>query len=75
MSIVLNVAEGMGEHEGSAREQARYYSIARGSSTELLACLDLCAAWHLLDEPALTSARDKLDRTRAMLYRLVSRGG
>ena len=73
MSIVLNVAEGAGKFASSRREQARYYSMARGSTTELLGCLDLCDAWELLDAEIAASARHKLDRIAAMLCRLIAR--
>ena len=73
MSVVLNIAEGMGKIATSRREQARYYGIARGSATELLACLDLCAAWELLDREVVAAARHKLDRIGAMLCRLIAR--
>ena len=39
MSVPLNIAEGSGRT--MPREQARHYTIARGSAVESLACLDL----------------------------------
>ena len=39
ISVALNIAEGAGR--ATPREQARHYTIARGSAVESLACLDL----------------------------------
>ena len=60
ISCCLNVAEGAGR---SGRDQARHYAIARGSSFECLAVLDL------LDlETAPPSSRE----ARAILLRLMA---
>src|SRR5262249_27757337 len=72
-SILLNLAEGAGKYWSTRREQARYYSIARGSAMELQAALHLCRAWALLGSATLDAADLLLDRERAMLYRLIQR--
>ncbi len=60
LSAALNIAEGAGR---AGRDQARHYAIARGSSFECLAVLDL------LDlETAPPSSRD----ARAILLRLMA---
>src|SRR5262245_33756856 len=72
-SIVLNIAEGEGKVGSTRREQARFYAIARGSTHEVQAALDLCRVWRLLDTATLDAADELLDRIRAMLYRLIAR--
>ena len=42
ISIALNIAEGAGKQSG--RDQARFYDIARGSTLECAACLDVLVA-------------------------------
>src|SRR5262245_57281304 len=67
ISIVLNIAEGVGR--STPRDQARTFTIARGSAIECLAVLDL-----LTLEPAApntTNARATLIRVIAMLTRLT----
>ncbi len=66
-SMVLNVAEGSGNHGGTRRER---YRTALGSARETTSCLD--AAMDLgyvesIDEQLL----DRLDHVRAVLVKLV----
>ncbi len=71
-SVVLNVAEGAGEF--SLREKRRFYRLARRSATECAAALDLLEACGGLPASALEPGRALLDRTVAMLTKLVPRG-
>lgn len=75
ISLVLNIAEAMGKAGSSKREQARFYSIARGSCFELQATLQLCRVWKWLDQGSLEATEALLDRLRAMLHRLIARAG
>ena len=61
ISVPLNIAEGSGR--STPREQARHYTIARGSAVECLACLDLLE----LESSAPSSAE-----ARAILLRLLN---
>ena len=67
-SILLNIAEGEGSDPGNARSR---FHTALGSTREVRAALCIAVAWgHVL--PADQVAVDVLlDRTSAMLYRLL----
>jgi len=68
ISCCLNIAEGAGR---SGRDQARHYAIARGSSFECLAVLDLL---DLETAPASSpQARAVLLRLMAVLTALIRR--
>ena len=62
LSIVLNIAEGNGKY--SKTEKARFYKIARGSSSESSAILDAALIFHLINE-------EEREKGRVLLYRLV----
>lgn len=66
-SVVLNIAEGAGEYKPA--EKARFYRMARRSSAECAAVLDLLA----LSCPTLstTAAEARLSEVAAMLTVLV----
>ena len=69
ISIVLNIAEAVGRT--TPRDQARVFTIARGSAIECLAVLDLLS---LEPQPIQTHpAREALIRVVAMLTRLALR--
>lgn len=69
ISCVLNIAEGAGRT--SPRERARFYTIARGSAVECLACLDLLELEVTLK--SLPEARDRLRRIQNVLTALIRR--
>jgi four helix bundle protein len=66
-SVLLNTAEGVGNHGGHARLRFR---TALGSNQEVRACLDAAEAWGDID--AIDAAlRDRFDRIAATLYKLA----
>ena len=66
ISIVLNISEG---NRRSGKDPKRFFSMASGSTSEVLAALDLARAfdWPVKDE----KARALLDRQRALLWGLT----
>jgi four helix bundle protein len=68
LSVPLNIAEGSGKF---SRDAVRFYAIARGSALECAAILDALQAMAVLDEAALTQARDLLERVVSMLTGLI----
>lgn len=71
VSIVLCIAEGAGRR--TAREQAHFFAIARGSATECAALLDLVEARGLLSTSDHRHVRGLLVRIVQMLTRLMAR--
>jgi four helix bundle protein len=71
LSIVLNVAEAGGRH--SRRDKARYYTIARGSTTEVAALLDVLQLRRLAPPAAIRSGRRLAIRIVQMLTRMDQR--
>jgi len=71
ISIVLNIAEGCGRR--SPADKGRFYSMARGSTTECAAILDLLGARGLVDDRLRNRARALLVRTVQMLTQLGAR--
>jgi four helix bundle protein len=68
-SIVLNIAEGAGEF--NRREKSRFYRIAKRSTTECAAILDVCTQLELSDVESIEEGRELLLRVVAMLTRLI----
>jgi four helix bundle protein len=68
-SIALNIAEGAGEF--NRREKTRFYRIAKRSTTESAAILDVCLRLELADAEKIQQGRNLLLRVVAMLTRLV----
>jgi four helix bundle protein len=68
-SISLNIAEGAGEF--SKNEKARFYRMAKRSTTECAAILDICTKLQLIDQSNQVKARELLIRIVAMLTKLV----
>ena len=62
-SIALNLAEGNGKR--SNPDRCRYFDIARGSSVECAACLDVLVARNKLD-------RETAEQGKAILLEVVS---
>jgi len=71
-SIAFNIAEGAGEF--SRPEKARFYRIAKRSTTESAAILDVCLRLELSDTEKIQQGRALLLRIVAMLTRLVQSG-
>jgi four helix bundle protein len=71
VSIVLTLAEGAGRR--SARDQAHFFTIARGSATECAAVMDLLLARGLVTPSDHRHARGLLIRVVQMLTRMVQR--
>ena len=68
ISIPLNIAEGSGKHTG--RDQAKFYDIARGSSLECGACLDVLVAMKLASASDIFVGKQLLSEIVAMLTAL-----
>ncbi len=68
-SISLNIAEGAGEF--SKNEKSRFARMAKGSTTECAATLDICTRLQLIDQTNQVKARELLLRIVAMLTKLV----
>lgn len=70
-SVLLNTAEGLGR--SSSPEKARFFIIARGSTTECAAIVDVLRV-RTLAAPALCEhARSLLVRITQMLSKLIAR--
>jgi four helix bundle protein len=70
-SIVLNIAEGAGEY--APGDKARFYRMARRSSTECAAIVDVAETLGYLDVELADQMRDKLRDVAAMLTAMVKR--
>ena len=70
-SIALNVAEGFGRR--ARREKAHFYCVARGSTLECVAVIDLAARRGLAEATACAEGRLMLVRLVQMLTRLEQR--
>ncbi len=64
-SVPLNFSEGFAK--GTAREQARYFRIARGSAYEVSAALDVAHCFNVISETHLAKGKDLCDHLAAML--------
>ena len=70
-SIMLNIAEGAGRFAGA--DKAHFYLIARGSTMECAAVLDVMLGRGLLTDASYRHARGLLVRVLQMLTRLAQR--
>jgi four helix bundle protein len=70
-SIPLNIAEGNGKF--SARDRARFLEMARGSTLECAACLDVLVARKLANVDQVGEAKNKLAGIVRMLMGLLKR--
>ena len=68
LSVVLNIAEGGGRR--SRRDKARFYTMARGSATEVAALMDVLERRHLAPVSAIRNGRRLSIRIVQMLTRV-----
>jgi four helix bundle protein len=68
-SIPLNIAEGNGKF--SAKDQARFFEVARGSALECAACLDVLLVRKLTTEEQVVLSKERLARIVQMLIGLL----
>lgn len=68
LSVVLNIAEAGGRR--SRRDKARYYTMARGSATEVAALLDVLSARRLASPASIKAGRRLAIRVVQMLRRI-----
>ena len=65
-SIVLNFSEGCAKK--SPKERKRYFRIARGSTLEVMAILDVANEWEAIQKAHHEKGQDLCDHVSAMLY-------
>jgi four helix bundle protein len=70
-SIPLNIAEGNGKFSG--KDRARFLEIARGSTLECAACLDVLVARKLATAEQIENAKENLARIVQMLMGMLRR--
>ena len=70
-SIPLNIAEGNGKFSG--KDRARFLEIARGSTLECAACLDVLVARKLTTLEQIDPAKENLARIVQMLMGMLRR--
>jgi four helix bundle protein len=68
LSVVLNIAEGGGRR--ARRDKARFYTIARGSATEVAALMDVLERRHLAPVAAIRNGRRLAIRVIQMLTKV-----
>jgi four helix bundle protein len=68
LSIPLNIAEGSGKV--GKKDSAKFYGIARGSSMECAAILDICRVLKVADEGTVEEGRELLVRIVGMLTKM-----
>ena len=71
MSVPLNIAEATGK-TGLA-DNARHFSIARGSALECGAILDVCSVLEIIQPTRFRSGKDILEEVVAMLSKLCKK--
>lgn len=70
-SIVLNLAEGNGKR--SKAERCRFFDIARGSTVECAACLDVLVARKKLSPTEAETGKEILIEIVSMIAGLIAR--
>ena len=68
-SVLLNIAEGNGRY--TAADRCRFFDMARGSTLECAACLDLLAIKNAITAEALKANKDVLEKIVSMLVGLI----
>ena len=69
-SVLLNIAEARGSDAGNARAR---FATACGSAKETRAALHVAADWGYIDDLAVTSLDEALDRICAITWTLAHR--
>lgn len=69
LSIVLNLAEGTGKF--SNPDKRNFYSIARGSTYECVAILEVLLDLNIIDDSIEKSFKSELERLSKMLMGLI----
>ncbi len=68
-SIPLNIAEGTGKYTG--KDKCRYYDIARGSTLECAACLDVLFIRKKISKELVEKGKEILIEIVSMLVGLI----
>ena len=68
-SIPLNIAEGNGKY--TPADRCRFFDIARGSSLECAACLDVLVVKKMMAVEEVLPGKEKLRRIVSMLVGLI----
>ncbi|MCL4550947.1 MAG: four helix bundle protein [Bacteroidetes bacterium] len=68
-SIALNIAEGNGKFSG--KDRCRYFDIAKGSSLESAACLDVLHSKGLVNDEMLIQGKNQLKEVVSMIMGLI----
>jgi four helix bundle protein len=68
VSIALNIAEGCGK---SGADRRRFFEIARGSTLECAAAIQILAAFAAIDKATAARGQAYIQRIYSMLTRLV----
>jgi four helix bundle protein len=71
LSVKLNIAEGCSRK--TVADRKRFYEIARGSVVELDAAIEACFELKLLSEEEVNPVGELLNRTYAMLSKMISK--
>lgn len=67
-SIPLNIAEANGR--AGLKDRARFFSIARGSATEVSSIIDIAHVYGLVESSIHAEFQDKLLQIVKMLYKI-----
>jgi four helix bundle protein len=68
-SILLNIAEGNGRY--TSADRCRFFDMARGSTLECAACLDLLAIKKIITAEELKASKEALEKIVSMLVGLI----
>jgi four helix bundle protein len=74
LSLPLNIAEGSGKGTMEDREERRFYAIARGSTLECAAIIDVLQALGFVRDDEATRPHEPLERIVSMLTRMARVG-
>jgi len=68
-SIPLNIAEGNGKY--TSADRCRFFDVARGSTLECAACLDVLLAKNVIEKPLADQGKVLLLKIVSMLVGLI----